>query len=166
MAQKMVRILKRTLPIFCILACVYIAILGVWKINAAKENEKFVSSVANLGFTLENGIYVMHDGDTVYKLPNQKLPFMKFKFNLQHITAAYRNEKFSCNILLSCDDQQYSFNIDYGIDKCVTGSITKNGTIEYKNLSKDGSAMINENKSTIENILKKMVTYYNTAYNL
>ena len=84
--QKLVRILKKTLPIFCIIVFFYMAFIGFWKINATKQNEKFISNVTDLGFSFENGLYIMHDKDTVYKLPNQKLPFMKFEFNLQQIT--------------------------------------------------------------------------------
>ena len=166
MTQKIVRFFKRILPILCIAVCVYAVILSVWKINSTKTNEGFVSRMQSLGFAFENGLYVIHDEDTVYELPNQKLPFMKFEFNLQQITATYRNTHFSCNILLSYDDQQYIFNVSYGIDKHITGNIANNGTIEYKNLSKDDSTILNEYKCTIENIIHTMVTYYNTAYDL
>lgn len=166
MTQKVVRILKRILPILCIIACAYVAILSIWKINATKKNEDFTSRITSLGFELQNGHYVMHDEDTIYELPNQKLPFMKFKFNLQQITSIYKNEDFSCNILLNFDEQQHSFNIRYGLDHHITGTITANDTIEYDALSKDDSTILNTNKDALETILYKMVSYYNIAYDL
>lgn len=162
--QKLVRILKKALPIFCIIAFFYVAFLGIWKINATKQNEKFISNVTDLGFSFENGLYIMHDKDTVYELPNQKLPFMKFKFNLQQITASYSDGDFSCNILLSYDKSKYTFNIDYGIDKLITGSITSNGTIKYKNFPENNADILIEHKNTLENILQKMTLYYDKAY--
>lgn len=162
--QKLVRILKKILPIFCVIVFFYLAFLGIWKINATKQNEKFISNVTDLGFSFENGLYVMYDKDTVYKLPNQKLPFMKFEFNLQQITATYRDEDFSCNILLSYDKSSYTFSIDYGIDKPIIGSITSDGTIKYKNYSENNTNILTEHKDTIENILQKMTLYYDKAY--
>ena len=164
MTQKIFRTLKRILPIFCIIGCVYVAVLGIWKINAVRKEEGFVSNVKSLGFELENGLYVLYDEDIIYELPNQKLPFMKFGFNLQQITSTYRNEKFSCNILLNYDEQQYTFNIDYGLDHQITGTIATNKTIEYNDLSKDDDTVLNTYKDTIETILCKMVTYYDAAY--
>lgn len=64
--QKLVRILKKILPIFCVIVFFYLAFLGIWKINATKQNEKFISNVTDLGFSFENGLYVMYDKDTVY----------------------------------------------------------------------------------------------------
>lgn len=162
--QKLVRILKKTLPIFCIIVFFYMAFIGFWKINATKQNEKFISNVTDLGFSFENGLYIMHDKDTVYKLPNQKLPFMKFEFNLQQITASYRDEDFSCNIILSYDKSSYTFNIDYGIDEPIIGSITSDGTIKYKNFSENNTNILIEHKNTLENILQKMTLYYDKAY--
>lgn len=129
-----------------------------------RKEEGFVSNVKSLGFELENGLYVLYDEDIIYELPNQKLPFMKFGFNLQQITSTYRNEKFSCNILLNYDEQQYTFNIDYGLDHQITGTIATNKTIEYNDLSKDDDTVLNTYKDTIETILCKMVTYYDAAY--
>lgn len=165
MTQKFVRILKRTLPLLCIIICIYISIFGIWKVTATKKNEDFSSTVTSLDFVLENGLYIMHDGDTTYELPNQKLPFMQFDFNLQQITATYRSESFSCNILLNYDVNQYIFNINYGLDKQITGSIT-NDNINYDNISVGNSIPLNEYKDTIETILKKMITYYNAVYNI
>lgn len=162
--QKLVGILKKILPIFCIIVFFYLAFLGIWKINATKQNEKFISNVTDLGFSFENGLYIMCDKDTVYKLPNQKLPFMKFEFNLQQITATYRDEDFSCNILLSYDKSLYTFSIDYGIDEPIIGSITSDGTIKYKNFFENNTNILTEHKDTLENILQKMTLYYDKAY--
>lgn len=162
--QKLVGILKKILPIFCIIVFFYLAFLGIWKINATNQNEKFISNVTDLGFSFENGLYIMYDKDTVYKLPNQKLPFMKFEFNLQQITATYRDEDFSCNILLSYDKSSYTFSIDYGIDEPIIGSIASDGTIKYKNISENNTNILTEHKDTLENILQKMTLYYDKAY--
>lgn len=162
--QKFFRILKKIVPIFCIIGCVFLIVLGIWKINATKKEAAFASGVTNLGFELQNGIYVRHDEDIIYHLPNQKLPFMKFEFNLQQITSTYKNEDFSCNILLNYDEQQYTFAIDYGLNHQITGTITANKTIEYNNLSTSDNDVLNIYKDTIETILFKMVTYYNDVY--
>ena len=89
---------------------------------------------------------------------------MKFEFNLQQITSTYKNEDFSCNILLNYDEQQYTFAIDYGLNHQITGTITANKTIEYNNLSTSDNDVLNIYKDTIETILFKMVTYYNDVY--
>ena len=89
---------------------------------------------------------------------------MKFECKLQQITSTSRIEMFSCNILLNYDEQQYTFNIDYGLDHQITGTIATNKTIEYNDLSKDDDTVLNTYKDTIETILCKMVTYYDAAY--
>lgn len=163
-AQKIFRILKRMIPVFCIVVCIILISFGVWKINAEKKNAEFASNAAESGFVLENGRYILYDQDVVYELPNQKLPFMKFRFNVQKINAIYESEKFTCSILLDYDDQQYAFSMNYGFDGSITGSVANDGTVEYENLSKEDSAVLNEHKDAIEDILYNMSTYYEIAY--
>ncbi len=163
-AQKIFRILKRMIPVFCIVVCIILISFGVWKINAEKQNAEFASNVAESGFVLENGRYILYDQDVVYELPNQKLPFMKFRFNVQKINAIYESEKFTCSILLDYDDQQYAFSMNYGFDGSITGSVANDGTVEYENLSQEDSAVLNEHKDAIEDILYNMSTYYEIAY--
>lgn len=165
-AQKIFRILKRMIPVFCIVVCILLISFGVWKINAEKKNAEFAANAAESGFVLENGRYILYDQDVVYELPNQKLPFMKFRFNVQKINAIYESEKFTCSILLDYDDQQYAFSMNYGFDGSITGSIANDGTVEYDNLSKEDSAVLNEHKDAIEDILYNMSTYYEIAYDL
>lgn len=165
-AQKIFRILKRMIPVFCIVVCILLISFGVWKINAEKKNAEFAANAAESGFVLENGRYILYDQDVVYELPNQKLPFMKFRFNVQKINAIYESEKFTCSILLDYDDQQYAFSMNYGFDGSITGSIANDGTVEYENLSKEDSAVLNEHKDAIEDILYNMSTYYEIAYDL
>lgn len=166
MSQKFVRISKKILPILFIVVCVYLIALGVWKINAVKANEDYASRVTKLGFVLENGLYIMHDEETTYELPNQKLPFMKSEFYLQQISATYKNGTNVYNIILSYDDKQYTFSIDYGIDTNISGTISSNSIVEYDGMSEEASTILNKYKEDIENILHDMVSYYNVAYEL
>lgn len=106
------------------------------------------------------------DVDTVYELPNQKLPFMKFEFNVQQITAQYKNETISCNLILNYDNHKYFFNVDYGLDDTVKGWITENGKIKYNKPETNDHLTSSEHRSDIEDILHTMVEYYNTAYSL
>lgn len=162
--QKAVRILKKILPILGIMGCIFIAVLVTWKANAVKKEKGFVSNVKKLGFELENGIYTLDDKDTVYHLPNQKLPFLKSGFNIQQITSSYKSEDFSCNILLNYDEQQYTFAIDYGLNHQITGTITTDNKVEYRDLSKTDKIILSTYNDTITAILLKMVTYYKSVY--
>lgn len=162
--QKVVRILKKILPILGIMGCIFIAVLVTWKVNATKKEKGFVSNVKKLGFELENGIYTLDDKDIVYHLPNQKLPFLKSGFNIQQITSSYKSEDFSCNILLNYDEQQYTFAIDYGLNHQITGTITTDNKVEYRDLSKTDKIILSTYNDTITAILLKMVTYYKSVY--
>lgn len=166
MHEKIVRISKKILLLICIILCFYVAFYGFWKIHATNKNEAFANTVSELGFTLNNGIYVKSDVDTLYKLPNQQLPFMEFEFNLQQITAQYRNETLSCNLILNYDNHKYFFSVDYGLDATVKGWITENGKIKYNKLETNDPLTSSEHRSDIEDVLHTMVEYYNTAYNL
>lgn len=166
MTKKIVHISKRVLLLICIILCVYTAFLGFWKIQATNKNKAFANTVSDLGFTLSNGVYVKSDMNTVYELPNQKLPFMKFEFNIQQITATYRSETISCNLLLDYDNHKYFFNVDYGLDGKIAGWITDTGKIKYNKPEENDSLISSEHRTNIENILHTMVKYYNVAYDL
>lgn len=166
MTKKIVRISKKILLLICIIICSYVAFFGFWKIHATNKNESFTDSVSELGFTLNNGIYMKSDVNTVYELPNQKLPFMKFEFNVQQITAQYRNETISCNLILNYDNHKYFFNVDYGLDGTIEGWITENGKIKYNRPETNDHLTSSEHRSDIEDVLHTMVEYYNTAYSL
>lgn len=166
MTKKIVRISKKILLLICIIICSCVAIFGFWKIHATNKNEAFTDSVLELGFTLNNGIYTKSDVDTVYELPNQKLPFMKFEFNVQQITAQYRNETISCDLILNYDNHKYFFNVDYGLDGTVEGWITENGKIKFNKSETNDHLISSEHRSDIENVLHTMAEYYDAAYNL
>lgn len=166
MTKKIVRISKKILLLICMIICAYVAFWGFWKIQATNKNEAFADSVSDLGFTLNNGIYVKSDVDTVYELPNQKLPFMQFEFNAQQIIATYRSETISCNLILNYDNHKYFFSVDYGLNGRIEGWITDNGKIKYNKLEENDYLASSEHRSNIENILHTMVEYYNTAYDL
>ena len=165
MTQKIVRISKKILLLIFIIICSYVAVFVFWEIQATSKNETFTDSVSELGFTLNNGIYVKFDEDTIYELPNQQLPFMKFDFNAQQITAQYRSETTSCNLILNYDNHKYFFNVDYGPNGTVKGWITENGKIKYDKLETNSQLIFSEHCNDIEDILQTMVEYYNTAYN-
>lgn len=163
--QKIGRTLKRVFPVLCAIACVFLIMFVVWKINEKRRNEDFASRVTELGFVLEDGRYIMQDKDVIYELPNQKLPFMKFDFYVQNILAIYRTEDYKCRIVLNYDDEKYIFSINYGVDTSISGIITTAGTIEYKQLSKYDSVLLDECEKDIKDILLQMKDYYNVAYN-
>ena len=165
--QKMGRILQRVWPVLCMIACAFLLLFGVWKVTEKKENEGFEARVKELGFVSEEGPYIMRDADIVYELPNQKLPFMKFKFHAQSIHAIYKTEDYHCRIVLSYDGEQtYSFSIDYGMDTSITGVMTADEVIEYAKLSKADTELLDACGKDLEEILFTMIDYYNVAYDL
>ncbi len=164
--QKAGRILKRILPALCVLVCVYLTVFGVWKMNEKRENANFASRVMDLGFILQDGCYIMQDKDILYELPNQKLPFMRFEFYAQNIQAVYRAEDYNCRIYLNMRNEKYIFSIDHGIDTGIEGSISSDGIIEYEQLSDDDAVLLDECGENVEDILHKMINYYNAAYDL
>ena len=164
--QKIGRILKRIVSVLCIIACIFLIMFVVWKVNEKRTNADFASRVTELGFVLEDGRYIMQDKEVLYELPNQKLPFMRFEFYVQNIRAIYKTKDYKCKIILNYDDKKYTFSIDYGIDTSISGIITDDGAIEYKRLSKNDSNLLDECEDDIVNILHKMISLYNVAYDL
>ncbi len=77
---------------FCAIAvlAVFVAILVRWKITAEKKNGAFAANAAQMGFILENGVYQLEKNDVCYRLPNQKLPFLKEDFHLKQSRAEFK----------------------------------------------------------------------------
>lgn len=163
-AQKTARILKKLIPVLCAILFIFIVMLTVWKFEEKKKNAEYAASVSELGFVLENGVYVMQDGTTLYKLPNQKLPFLKSDFYLQNIFATCQSDKNYYSIILNRNDALYTFSIDFGLSTIISGTITENRTIEYNNLTESDTARIDASDDAIKNTLLQMVDYYDAVY--
>lgn len=164
--QKIGRILKRVLPVLGIIACVFLLMVGAWKVKEMRENEGFASRATKLGFVLEDGHYIMRDANAEYNLPNQKLPFMRFDFHAQFIYAEYTTKDYQCKITLDYDGENYTFGIQYGLDASIVGTVTTGGDITYEQLSKEDKALLAECRGDFEEIILRMKEYYNVAYDL
>ncbi len=60
----------------------------------------------------------------------------------------------------------YTFSIDYGIEGNIKGTITSNGDIKYTELTETGADVLDENRDFWDEVLNKMVLYYNIAYDV
>ena len=161
--QKIIAYLKRIVPIAIAVSCVLCLVFGTWSIKANIENKSFASRVTEEGFQLENGIYLKKNSKIQYEIPNQKLPFMKNKFYAQKLEAVYRNRNDAFDFLLNYEDGTYFFDINYGIDNMVDGTITGDGNVNY---TKGINDLDKENIELWNEVLNQMVLYYNIAYDI
>lgn len=158
------RTIKWILMALLAAVCVFLVLAGMWKLRAVRLNEEFADAAAKLGFTLSDGYYRLTDADTVYSLPNQKLPFMRLDFYVAQINAEYRSDEFECDIVMTEEAEEYRFTVHYGLDGYIEGRIASDGTAEYDECSDSDREVISEHGEEIEEMLGKMTEYWMEVY--
>ena len=133
-----------------------------WKITEKNMNQAFERNAEKLGF-IKGELYEMDEENVQYRLPNQKLPFLKKDFYVKNCYANFTIAGTEINIVLDEDEE---FTIIFNHFRNIKGSFNKNKQIEIQEntLNEEEKILYNENGEVIENILKKLVLIHENVY--
>ena len=87
---KLKKYLKAGAVCISVIILVFLAILIRWSLLADQKNESFAANAARMGFVLENGCYRFEKDNVRYRLPNQKLPFLRDDFFVKESHADFK----------------------------------------------------------------------------
>lgn len=133
-----------------------------WKITEKNMNQAFERNAEKLGF-IKGELYEMHEENVQYRLPNQKLPFLKKDFYVKNCYADFTIAGTEISIVLDEDEE---FSIVFNHFRNIKGSFNKNKQIEVQEntLNEEENILYNENGEMIENILKKLLLIHKNIY--
>lgn len=133
-----------------------------WKITEKNMNQAFERNAEKLGF-IKGELYEMNEENVQYRLPNQKLPFLKKDFYVKNCYADFTIAGTEISIVLDEDEE---FSIVFNHFRNIKGSFNKNKQIEVQEntLNEEENILYNENGEMIENILKKLLLIHKNIY--
>ncbi len=142
---------------------IFALIFTNWKITEKNMNQAFERNAEKLGF-IKGELYEMDEENVQYRLPNQKLPFLKKDFYVKNCYANFTIAGTEISIVLDEDEE---FTIIFNHFRNIKGSFNKNKQIEIQEntLNEEENILYNENGEVIENILKKLVLIHENVYN-
>lgn len=141
---------------------IFALIFTNWKITEKNMNHAFERNAEKLGF-IKGEIYEMNEENVQYRLPNQKLPFLKKDFYVKNCYADFTIAGTEISIVLDEDEE---FSIVFNHFRNIKGSFNKNKQIEVQEntLNEEENILYNENGEMIENILKKLLLIHKNIY--
>lgn len=141
---------------------IFALIFTNWKITEKNMNHAFERNAEKLGF-IKGELYEMNEENVQYRLPNQKLPFLKKDFYVKNCYADFTIAGTEISIVLDEDEE---FSIVFNHFRNIKGSFNKNKQIEVQEntLNEEENILYNENGEMIENILKKLLLIHKNIY--
>lgn len=141
---------------------IFALIFTNWKITEKNMNHAFERNAEKLGF-IKGEIYEMNEENVQYRLPNQKLPFLKKDFYVKNCYADFTIAGTEISIVLDEDEE---FSIVFNNFRNIKGSFNKNKQIEVQEntLNEEENILYKENSEMIENILKKLLLIHKNIY--
>ncbi len=133
-----------------------------WKITERNMNQEFEISAKKLGF-IKGELYELEKDNVQYRLPNQKLPFLKKDFHVKNSYADFIVEDIEISISIYDGED---FTIEFNHFRSIKGCFDKNAHIEIKEntLNEKENIFYDENDETIENVLKQLLTIHKKVY--
>ena len=115
-----------------------------------------------LGF-IKGELYELEKDNVRYRLPNQKLPFLKKDFHVKNSYADFMIEDIEISI--SIYDGK-DFAIEFNHFRSIKGCFDKDSKIEIKEntLNENENIFYNENNEIIEDVLKQLLEIHNNVY--
>lgn len=125
-------------------------------------NHAFERNAEKLGF-IKGEIYEMNEENVQYRLPNQKLPFLKKDFYVKNCYADFTIAGTEISIVF---DEAEEFSVVFNHFRNIKGSFNKNKQIEVQEntLNEEENILYKENSEMIENILKKLLLIHKNIY--
>lgn len=157
--QKVIRFIG-----MCLMAgiLIFALIFTNWKITEKNMNQAFERNAEKLGF-IKGELYEMNEENVKYRLPNQKLPFLKKDFYVKNCYADFTIAGTEVSIVL---DEDENFSIVFNHYRSIRGCFEKNNHIEIKEstLNEKETIFYNENEEMIKDVLKKLLAIHKNVY--
>ena len=135
-----------------------------WKTISNDKNEAFADAARQIGFTKEEtGLYVLQQDGVNFRLPNQKLPFLKDDFYVKNIYADLIIDGTEIDMALY---DGMTFTIELNHYRSLEGLIDQGGkvVIEENTLNKQEQQFYDSYYNEINDTLKQLVTIYEAVY--
>lgn len=75
--------------IVAVVIAIFLVYCSIWYVRKNQEEKEFLASMKEAGFQFEDGRYVAQRDGIKYKVPNQKLPFLKFHYYAMQVEPHY-----------------------------------------------------------------------------
>lgn len=133
-----------------------------WKITEKNMNQAFEVNAEKLGF-IKGELYELEKDNVRYRLPNQKLPFLKKDFHVKNSYADFIIADTEISIVIYDDED---FTIEFNHFRSIKGCFDKNEHIEIKEntLNEKENIFYDENEGMIGNVLKKLLAIHKNVY--
>ena len=115
-----------------------------------------------LGF-IKGELYELEKDNVRYRLPNQKLPFLKKDFHVKNSYADFMIEDIEISI--SIYDGK-DFALEFNHFRIIKGCFDKDSNIEImeNTLNEKENILYTENNEIIEDVLKQLLEIHNNVY--
>lgn len=148
----------------CLLAglLIFALIFFNWKITERNMNQAFEMNAERLGF-VKGELYELEKDNIRYRLPNQKLPFLKKDFHVKNSYADFIIEDTEISISLYDGED---FTIEFNHFRSIKGFFDKDDHIEIKEntLNEKENILYNENNKMIGEVLKQLLIIHKNVY--
>ena len=148
----------------CLLASLLIfAIVFInWKITERNMNQAFEMNAEKLGF-VKGELYELEKDNVRYRLPNQKLPFLKKDFHVKNSYADFMIEDIEISISIYDGED---FAIEFNHFRSIKGCFDKDSNIEImeNTLNEKENIFYTENNEMIEDVLKQLLEIHKNVY--
>lgn len=148
----------------CLLAglLIFALIFFNWKITERNMNQAFEMNAKRLGF-VKGELYELEKDNIRYRLPNQKLPFLKKDFHVKNSYADFIIEDTEISISLYDGED---FTIEFNRFRSIKGFFDKDDHIEIKEntLNEKENILYNENNEMIGEVLKQLLIIHKNVY--
>ena len=114
----------------CLLAglLIFALVFINWKITERNMNQAFETNAEKLGF-IKGELYELEKDNVLYRLPNQKLPFLKKDFHVKNSYADFMIEEIEISISIYNGED---FTIEFNHFRSIKGCFDKDSNIEIK----------------------------------
>lgn len=148
----------------CLAAGIFIFTLVFinWKITERNMNQTFERNAEKLGFR-KGELYELEKDGVQYRLPNQKLPFLKKDFYVKNSYADFTIADTEISMVLY-DGEDFCIALNHY--RSLKGCFDKQDDIEIKEntLSEKENIFYNENEEKIRNVLKQLWAIHRNVY--
>lgn len=162
--QKLEKKIRYIIPVIMILLCVYVVYYGAWTIKNNAMMEEYAQKVESLGYVKDGKTYVLHDKNITYHVGNQELPKLQWDFINKSLLAYYRNDEMIWDISFRGEEDLGYFYFQVNVDSSISGTISKDGEINYTEVTGLAETVLKDYQDQIEKIIQTLYRHWLAIY--
>lgn len=150
-AKVIMRIISSVIKVVGFLFIAFIVFVLIWNNSRIKKENQFNAAIEECKFDMVNGVYVLNQNGTLYTVPNQKLPFLKFDFWITTMEICHPLDDDTLQIKIyepnriyvgANNDTDINFEIDADGQVKSTDKLNKEEKVIYEKYYKQIQSMI------------------------